>query len=353
MWISLLQFLAVVVILINLSSAQNLQTDRSYYEQKFYDWLAAFEIVPPTGAHFVKWLENFVMNDNRIESHNAKKASYTLGHNHFSHMNYDEWRVAMRFGLAAPTALPNQRAIHRAPENGVESLPKQVDWVKKGGVTPVKDQGMCGSCWSFSTTGALEGAYFVKYGKLISFSEQNLVDCDNQKHGGSDQGCNGGLMDNAFAFIESNGGLCAEADYPYTSGNTSRESVSCMQKKCKKVIDSTPRNFTDVEVGSEAALMSAVSMQPVSIAIEADQNDFQLYKSGVFTAKCGDNLDHGVLVVGYGVWDDGMHTQTKYWKVKNSWSPKWGMDGFILLERGVDQEGGQCGILEAASYPLL
>ena len=97
--------------------------------------------------------------------------------------------------------------------------------------------------------------------------------------------------------------------------------------------------------------MSAVSMQPVSIAIEADQRDFQLYKSGVYTAKCGTNLDHGVLVVGYGVWaDDG---QTKYWKVKNSWSPKWGMEGYILLERGIAQEGGQCGILESASYPIL
>lgn len=195
-------------------------------------------------------------------------------------------------------------------------------------------------------------AYFIKYGELVSFSEQNLVDCDNSRHGGSDSGCNGGLMDNAFAFVESNGGLCTEADYPYTSGNTSRESVTCMQKKCKKNPAVTPQNYTDVEVDSEAALMSAVSMQPVSIAIEADQRDFQLYKSGVYTAKCGTNLDHGVLVVGYGVFDDGKST-TKYWKVKNSWSDKWGMDGYILLERGISQEGGQCGILEAPSYPVL
>jgi KDEL-tailed cysteine endopeptidase len=159
-------------------------------------------------------------------------------------------------------------------------------------------------------------------------------------------------MDNAFAFVEANGGLCTEAEYPYTSGNTSRESVTCMQKKCKKIAAVTPRNYTDVLVDSEAALMSAVSMQPVSIAIEADQRDFQLYKRGVYTAKCGTNLDHGVLVVGYGVYDDGKET-TKYWKVKNSWSAGWGMDGYILLERGISQEGGQCGILEAASYPVL
>ena len=93
-------------------------------------------------------------------------------------------------------------------------------------------------------------------------------------------GCNGGLMDNAFKYIEKNGGLCTEADYPYVSGDTAHQHFLCLQKNCKVVTDATPRNFTDVQVDSEAALMSAVSMQPVSIAIEADQKDFQLYKSG-------------------------------------------------------------------------
>ena len=213
------------------------------------------------------------------------------------------------------------------------------------------------------------------------------------RHGGTDMGCNGGLMDNAFKYIEKNGGLCMEADYPYVSGDTAHQHFLCLQKNCKVVTDATPRNYTDVQVDSEAALMSAVSMQPVSIAIEADQKDFQLYKSGdipllglypttpppplfpslpssplppppppphihtnhitenilhfssssgVYTAKCGTTLDHGVLVVGYGVWEgDGV---TKFWKVKNSWSSKWGMDGYILLEKGIDQIGGQCGM---------
>ncbi len=162
----------------------------AYYEEKFFNWLRAVQLNPPSGSHFVKWLGNFATNDDHIETHNAKNASYTLGHNLFSHLSYDEWRVAMRLGLASPTST-RVRGVHPAPEDGTASLPKSVDWVKKGAVTPVKNQGSCGSCWSFSTTGALEGAYFNKYGTLESFSEQNLVDCDNSRHGGSDSGCNG------------------------------------------------------------------------------------------------------------------------------------------------------------------
>eukprot|EP00596_Hydrurales_sp_CCMP1899_P002769 CAMPEP_0119038462 /NCGR_PEP_ID=MMETSP1177-20130426/7420_1 /TAXON_ID=2985 /ORGANISM="Ochromonas sp, Strain CCMP1899" /LENGTH=275 /DNA_ID=CAMNT_0007001099 /DNA_START=353 /DNA_END=1180 /DNA_ORIENTATION=- len=274
--------------------------------------------------------------------------SYTLGHNQFSHLTFDQWRAAIHLGLDRPSNRTANPTTHRAPID-ISTLPKEVDWVAKGGVTPVKDQGKCGSCWAFSTTGALEGAYYVKYGNLVSFSEQNLVDCDGPRHGGKDSGCNGGLMDNAFNFIEFNGGVCTEDDYPYVSGNTMRQG-SCHQKNCKKLPESTPKDFADVEINSEAALMSAVAQQPVSIAIEADQRDFQLYKSGVYTAKCGANLDHGVLVVGYGVYEDGL----PYWKVKNSWSSTWGMEGYILLERGLTQEGGQCGILDGPpSYPVL
>lgn len=337
--------MAVYVAAVQSSNAR----DRIYYEEKFFNWLSFFKIEPPTGMHFVRWLQNFANNDDMIVAHNLKKLSYTLGHNQFSHMTYDQWRAAVRFGLdrASSDNSSESAGTHRAPKD-LTNLPTSVDWVAKGGVTPVKNQGKCGSCWSFSTTGSLEGAYFNKYGTLENFSEQNLVDCDTARHGGKDSGCNGGLMDNAFAFIELNGGICTEADYPYVSGSTERQGT-CQQKSCKKVTNATPRSYNDVEINSEAALMSAIAQQPVSIAIEADQPEFQLYKSGVYTAKCGTNLDHGVLVVGYGVWEDG----TPYWKVKNSWSSQWGMEGYILLERGIDQEGGQCGILNGASYPVL
>ena len=201
----------------------------------------------------------------------------------------------------------------------------------------------------------MEGAYFLKTGKLQMLSEQQLVDCDRKK----DQGCNGGLMDNAFDFIASNKGLTTEQAYPY-------KGVDGMCKKSvKNVAGTTVKKHTDV-ASNEKALMSALTKQPVSVAIEADQQGFQFYRSGVFTAKCGTNLDHGVLAVGFGTMGkkvpgaanatapDRKKKSKDYWKVKNSWGESWGMDGYILLERGVKQKGGQCGILNGPpSYPTL
>ena len=187
----------------------------------------------------------------------------------------------------------------------------------------------------------------MKYGELVSFSEQNFVDCDTRANGGSDMGCHGGLMDSAFDWAAKWGGVCTEADYPYTAGTT-KERGTC-NTKCAKNSKVAPKSHTDVQVNSDSAMMSALAQQPVSIAIEADQTAFQLYKSGVFTAACGTNLDHGVLAVGYGTLDG-----QDYYKVKNSWGTSWGMDGYILLARGVSQKEGQCGILSGPpSYPNL
>lgn len=332
-----------------LASGNILLKDRSYYEAKFYDWLSKFEhLRPKNGERFLQMLNNFARNDDIIETTNAKNLPYQLGHNEFSGMSIDEFRDFYRLGLGRPNADPAM-FIHEAPTN-VSALPDSVDWTTKGAVTPVKDQGQCGSCWSFSATGALEGAYYNKYAVLKSFSEQQLVSCDT-----TDAGCNGGWMDNAFAWVKSNGGLCYEADYPYTSGTTMK-SGSCIQG-CTEDAKVAPTSYTDVAKYSDDALMSALAKQPVSVAIEADQETFQLYKSGVLTAACGSKLDHGVLAVGYGTYTDG----TKYYKVKNSWGPSWGMDGYILLERGNTdninlrkQNAGQCGILAGPpSYPNL
>lgn len=205
----------------------------------------------------------------------------------------------------------------------------------KGAVTPVKNQGQCGSCWSFSTTGNLEGAYAIKTGTLVSFSEQELVSCD---HG--DNACNGGLMDYAFEFIKENGGLCTEEAYPYTG-----TAGLCRKRTCQTVPGSHVLDWVDVHP-SEQALMKALNVGPVSVAIEADQRTFQLYAEGVLTGECGTSLDHGVLAVGYGVSADGI----PFWNVKNSWGETWGQGGYIYLQRGVQQYGGQCGLLLAASY---
>lgn len=337
----------IVMKMLAASAAENIYP-REHYEIKFVNWLRTHNVIPENGFHFARMLENFANNDDHIEAQNSKNLPYKLGHNKFSHLDFEEWKLQVGLGgFVQNKNFADSKPIPISPMNQTV-LPDEVDWVKLGAVTSVKDQGKCGSCWSFSTTGALEGIYQITYKDLVSFSEQNLVDCDSWIHGGKDHGCNGGLMDAAFAWVQANEGLCTEDEYPYESGDTQRSGF-CKQKNCNKNAKVAPSQFYDVEKNSDLALMSALARQPLAIAIQADQKDFQLYESGVFTAPCGANLDHGVLAVGYGT-ENGVD----YYKVKNSWGPDWGQDGYILLERGVTQKEGQCGILAGPpSYPVL
>ncbi|XP_023756136.1 vignain [Lactuca sativa] len=220
----------------------------------------------------------------------------------------------------------------------VDSVPTSVDWRKKGAVTPVKDQGQCGSCWAFSTVVAVEGINYIKTKELVSLSEQELIDCDTKEN----QGCNGGLMDLAFDYIKKIGGLTKEDNYPYMA----------LDGRCNSKKENTPvvsiDGHEDVPKNNEKALMKAVANQPVSVAIDAGEQDFQFYSEGVFTGKCGTELDHGVAAVGYGTTLDG----TKYWIVKNSWGAEWGEKGYIRMQRGISDKRGLCGIAMEASYPI-
>jgi len=212
-----------------------------------------------------------------------------------------------------------------------------VNWADKGAVTPIKDQGQCGSCWSFSATGSMEGEKFIKTGTLTSLSEQNLVDCSKAQ---GNNGCNGGMMDAAFRYVIANKGIDTEASYRYTATGPN---------PCKynpATIGDTISSFHDVTRGSESALQTAVNQQPISVAIDAGHNSFQLYKSGVYyePACSATSLDHGVLAVGYG----SDSTGKDYWVVKNSWGPGWGMQGYIQMSKG---RNNNCGIATAASYP--
>jgi C1A family cysteine protease len=285
----------------------------------------------------------FVANVARIEAHNSKNLGWTMKMNHFGHMTGAEFKAMISSPVPKPdTSVPHKKFEFDVMDNAATS----VDWTTKGAVTAVKNQASCGSCWAFSTTGGLEGAYFLANNKLVSFSEQELVSCDPV-----DQGCNGGLMDNAFNFIKKNGGLCTESDYPYTSGTGS---VASCKKSCTSVEGSTVTAITDVSPvpqvtpATVAQMEAAVAKQPVSIAIEADQSAFQFYSSGIMSGSCGTQLDHGVLAVGYGT-DGG----SDYWKIKNSWGAGWGDDGYIRIAKGLKQRGGQCGILLSASYPSV
>lgn len=225
--------------------------------------------------------------------------------------------IAVEIGTRTPDARPNPRPV-RHPQ-----------------VTPVKNQKKCGSCWAFSTTGAVEGALAVATGKLISLSEEELVQCDSN----GDHGCKGGLMNNAFEWIAANP-LCTEAQYPYTSG---LGLTGTCQRNCVGTVTLT--SHKDVPAGDEDALQAAVAKQPVSVAIEADKSAFQLYRAGVLDSEgCGSQLDHGVLVVGYGTDAD---SGTDFWKVKNSWGPTWGEGGYIRMARGKNM----CGIAQQPSYP--
>ncbi|KAL6840364.1 hypothetical protein ACP4OV_030174 [Aristida adscensionis] len=282
----------------------------------------------------------FKENVHYIHAHNKRgDRPYRLRLNHFGDMGREEFRSTFassrindlrREGAPAP-------AVPGFMYAGVTDLPESVDWRQMGAVTAVKNQGKCGSCWAFSTVAAVEGINAIRTGRLLSLSEQELVDCDR-----AEDGCQGGLMENAMEFIRAHGGITTEAAYPYRAANGTCDAARARRGPVV-VID----GHQMVPEGSEEALAQAVANQPVSVALDAAGQAFQFYSDGVFTGDCGTDLDHGVAAVGYGVDYDGM----AYWIVKNSWGPAWGEGGYIRIQRGAG-DGGLCGIAMEASFPI-
>ncbi|CAF1368786.1 unnamed protein product [Adineta steineri] len=292
----------------------------------------------------------FSKNVKMIIQHNIEHDlglhTYRVGINKFATLTNEEFRQQFNGYKREKQHRSQYSDIRRnhISKSPFVALPASVDWRDQGVVTPVKDQGQCGSCWAFSTTGALESHHARSSGKLVSLSEQQLVDCS--KNWGN-EGCNGGLMDNAFKYIHDNKGIDDESNYPYVG----KDEAACKFKR--KSVASTCDGFVDIPEGNETALQEALALQgPVSVAIDASQSSFQFYVSGVYSdASCSSTeLDHGVLAVGYSIANDPVKGQQEYYIVKNSWSAAWGDKGYIKMARN---KKNMCGISTAASYPLV
>jgi C1A family cysteine protease len=283
-------------------------------------------------TRFAIFRKNFV----GILSHNADLTqNFTMGVNQFTDLTPEEFRAQYVGGLKSEVGSYGCKSF----SSSASGAPASIDWRTKGAVTSVKDQGQCGSCWTFSATGAVEGAWAISKNQLIDLSEQELVDCATGIAYGS-HGCNGGQMEGAFKFIIENG-QCALSSYPYTATDG-----TC--QKCSAVAHIS--SCSDVKPNDQISLKAAVAQQPVAVAIEADTRYFQSYSSGVLTSSsCGTSLDHGVLTVGYGT-ENGID----YWNVKNSWGTSWGNQGYVKIGRSSStNDPGICGIAMDPSFPTV
>jgi len=325
-----LLLLAVIIVAVSAYSEQE-------YQFTFSSWMRTHGKTYDA-SEFQARYSAFKNNMDYVRDYNAKQTGTVLGLNIMADLTNAEYR-SIYLGTKIQVKDSGVKIVKERKLVG-DSFNFTVDWRAKGAVTPIKNQGECGSCWAFSTTGSTEGAYFLKTGNLVSLSEQNLVDCSGAQ---GNEGCNGGLMDQGFQYIITNKGIDTEASYPYTATDGSCAFLA-------KNIGATITSFKDIPSKDEGALAAAVNNQPVSVAIDASHPSFQLYASGVYHEWfCSEtSLDHGVLAVGYGV-DSSFLQKKHFWIVKNSWGTSWGQSGYIYMSKDRDNN---CGIATVASYPV-
>jgi len=299
--------------------------DREYFDHgEFVNFMIQYKKSYVDYSEWQHRFEVFIENLQFINEHNNKEdSSYELKMNHLGDKFAEELSHGLNENVASPCGTFRPRLSPVGPDS--------IDQRDNGLVTPVKDQGQCGSCWAFSTTGSVEGLNAKNGGNLVSLSEQQLVDCSSED---GNMGCNGGLMDYGFEYVMDNG-ICSEDSYPYDAV------TGTCQTSCDEQVFIEGCN--DVPTKNDPGLQSAVAMQPVSVAIQANLQSFQFYSGGIYDdPACGTQLDHGVLAVGY---------TPDYWIVKNSWGDTWGNEGYIWLSRD-NKDVGMCGILMQASFPI-
>jgi len=311
----------------------------------FGQWHKKFERNYPTQAEeahrYSIWMDNIW----KISDHNSLGLTYKLRLNQFGDLTEEEFRYQVngKNGTCLPP-IPQHKSkkpSKHSPNKEPVTLPASVDWQAKGVVTPVKNQGQCGSCWAYSATGSMECNYAIKTGQLNSLSEQQLVDC-TWSYG--NQGCAGGWYYGAWDYAVKEGGLCSESEYPYEA----KDEV-CRAHQCSAKYNPIS-SYSEVNPDDESALQTASVSGCVSVAIQANQMAFQFYSSGVLTGRCGTRIDHAVLVVGYGT-DNGQD----YWKVKNSWGTQWGDQGYVYVCRSCNENGnrGECGINMYPAFAVI
>ncbi len=346
-----------IISLALLSACFNAVQARESLMTRFANWAHEHNIDVPEDDHlFLHMYENWVANDKLIDETNAKNLSYTLGHNVYSGMSLAEFAEHMHFGMNRAYLGVSEATVSEATVGEATvgedtnflrgALPTSVDWRTKGAVSPIGNQLNYGNCYSFSTSCAVESAHAIKTGNLVKLSEQQIVDCSTMKNGGPNHGNSGGVISPTFTWIGKVGGLCTENAYPYVG-----QSGTC-QTTCSKVAGTAPSSVVNVKANSDADMMTAIATTVVSIAVQANQASFQLYKSGIFTGTCTVDLDHAVNLIGYG---------SDYYILRNSWGTTWGESGYMRIGKGNDPAtgkpynggAGQCGLLMQGSYPVL
>ncbi|KAK4259620.1 hypothetical protein QN277_005932 [Acacia crassicarpa] len=281
----------------------------------------------------------FLKNLKYIRETNAKRSGYRLGLNKFADMSSDEFKRVFLRQLPTPTTNHSTARFNNVQRYNC-APPASVDWREKGVVTPVKNQGRCGSCWAFGTTGAIESINAINTGELFPLSEQELVDCDSVS-----RGCSGGYTQRAFEWIIKNGGISEDAVYPYRA----RDGV-CKANNMQNRGRVVKINSYEKVPRSDEALLCATAQQPITVALDATY--IQLYKDGIFDGgnckRDSTYINHAVLIVGYGS-NDGKD----YWIVKNSWKENWGSNGYFFIQRNTNWPNGVCAINTAAYVPNI